>query len=135
MAGALLPFSAVSSMSQIILCYTNWCRVSAALRRIPLVRWHAYMDECIEILETSPDALPSDKALIRWVKLTQIMEEVCCHFVTDEPDLGTTSEPKIHYALKVFERQLEQWRKETPAEHYSCEYLSSKPLWNMLTVK
>lgn len=99
-------------------------QVAAALRRIPLVRWHAYMDECVEILETSPDALPSDKALIHWVKLGHIMEEVCLHFVSDEPDLNTTcAEPKTQYTLKVFEKQLEQWRKDTPTEHFSGELL------------
>lgn len=97
-------------------------RVSAALRRVPLVRWHSYMDECIEILETSPDALPSDKALVRLVKLAQITEEVGFHFSSDEPDSNATfSEPKIQYTLRAFEKQLEQWRRETPAEHYSCK--------------
>lgn len=99
-------------------------RVSAALRRVPLVRWHSYMDECIEILETSPDALPSDKALVRWVKLAQITEEVGFHFSSDEPDSNATFfDPKIQYTLRAFEKQLEQWRKDTPAEHYSCKLL------------
>lgn len=99
-------------------------QVAAALRRVPLVRWHAYMDECVEILETSPDALPSDKALIHWVKLGHIMEEICFHFVGDDPDLNATcAEPKPQYTLKVFEKQLEQWRKETPTEHFSGELL------------
>lgn len=96
--------------------------MSAALRRVPLLRWHSYMDECIEILEKSTDSLPSDKALIRWVKLAQITEEVGFQFSNDEPDSNATfSDPKIQYTVRAFEKQLEQWRRETPAEHYSCE--------------
>lgn len=79
------------------------------------------MDECIEILETAPDSLPSDKALLQWVKLAQITEEVGFQFSSDEPHLTATfSEPKIQYTLKMFEKQLEQWRRETPVEHFSC---------------
>lgn len=107
-------------------------QVAAALRRVPLVRWHAYMDECIEILEKSPDALPSDKALIYWVKLGRIMEEVCFHFVSDEPDLNATcAEPKTQYTLKVFEKQLEQWRKETPVDDFPGELLFWDCLWGV----
>lgn len=80
------------------------------------------MDECVEILETSKDSLPSDKALTRWVKLAHITEEVGFQFSSDDPDSNATfSDPKIQYTVRAFEKQLEQWRRETPAEHYSRE--------------
>lgn len=106
-------------------------RVASALRRVPLVRWHPYMDECIEILETSPDALPSDKALIRWTRLAQLTEEVGFHFSCDEPDSNATfSDPKVQYTLRVLEKQLEQWRRETPTELYSLTMKQTHYLLN-----
>lgn len=91
-----------------------------ALRRVFLVRWHPYMDECIHILETSPDALPSDKALIHLAKLAHLTEDVGFQFSTD--DTGSTisfSDTKVQYTLKAFEQQLAQWKKDIPPEDYS----------------
>ncbi|KAJ6151738.1 hypothetical protein N7470_006866 [Penicillium chermesinum] len=56
-------------------CYFLGVQVSTALRRIHLVRWQPYMDECIQILENHPDALPSDRRLVWWAKLGWIMEQ------------------------------------------------------------
>ena len=87
-----------------------------------MVRWYSYMDECVDILETSANSLPSDKALVRWVKLAQITEEVGFQFSSDEPDsTAVFSDPKVQFTVRAFEKQLEQWRRETPAEYYSCE--------------
>ena len=130
----LLSFCAVGPFSHLAWfegCADYLLRVAAALRRVPLVRWHPYMDECIEILETSPDALPSDKALIRWARLAQLTEEVGFHFSCDEPDSNATfSEPKVQYTLRVLEKQLEQWRRETPAELYSLTMKQTDYLLN-----
>ncbi|PYH94149.1 hypothetical protein BO71DRAFT_419542 [Aspergillus ellipticus CBS 707.79] len=101
-------------------CYFISVQVSVSLRRVNLVRWLPYMDECVEILQKAPDALPSDKALIQWAKLTQIIEETSLQFNSDEtPSIATFSDPKFLYTLKVLEKQLEQWKRETPLEIYS----------------
>lgn len=78
------------------------------------------MDECLEILENSPDALPSDKTLIHLIKLTHLLEEVGFQFSTDDPESTVSfSDPKVQYTLKAFEKQLIQWKKELPPETYS----------------
>lgn len=78
------------------------------------------MDECLDILENSPDALPSDKVLVHWTKLAHLGEEVSFQFSMDDPAMNLSlSDPKVQYALKGFEKQLEQWRKEVPSELYS----------------
>lgn len=95
---------------------------SMALRRPLLCRWHRYMDECIEILQTSPDALPSDKVLVHWAKLSHIAEEIGFQFSMDDPSSSLSmSDTKAQYGLKGFEKQLDEWRQEVPAEHYSRE--------------
>lgn len=91
-----------------------------SLRRVNLVRWLPYMDECIEILEKSPDALPSDKTMVRWAKLAQIIEEIYVQFASDDiPSVVSFSDPKSLYTLKALEKQLEQWKRETLPEHSS----------------
>ncbi|EEH48279.2 uncharacterized protein PADG_04363 [Paracoccidioides brasiliensis Pb18] len=101
-------------------CYFMSVNVSMSLRRPLLTRWHPYMDECLEILGTSPDAFPSDKALIHWAKLAHIGEEILFQFSMDDPVTNVDiTDPKIQYALKGFERRLEKWRKGVPSECYS----------------
>lgn len=78
------------------------------------------MDECIEILDKSPDALPSDKRLIHWVKLCHLMEDIGSQFAVDYPCSAVSlSNPNTQYTLQSFEKQLSQWKKEVPPEFYS----------------
>ncbi|KAG5289861.1 C6 transcription factor [Histoplasma ohiense] len=101
-------------------CYFMCVNVAMSLRRSLLTRWHPYMDESLEILETSPDALPSDKTLVQWVKLAHLGEEVLFQFSMDDPVTNVDiTDPKSQYALKGFERRLAEWRKEVPPECYS----------------
>ncbi|PTU22133.1 hypothetical protein P175DRAFT_0434471 [Aspergillus ochraceoroseus IBT 24754] len=99
-------------------CYFLSVQVSTALRRPILVRWNPYMDECVQILEKSPDALPSDKTMIQWAKLVRIIEEICSQFFSEDSN-PSFSDPKYQFTLKAFEKQIEQWRKETFPDHYS----------------
>ncbi|PLB51543.1 hypothetical protein P170DRAFT_353064 [Aspergillus steynii IBT 23096] len=94
-------------------CYFVAVQVSTSLRRPILVRWSSYMDECVEVLEKSPDASPTDKSMIHWAKLAHIIEEINMQFVGDDATAtGAFVDPKFQYTLKVFEKQLEQWRRE-----------------------
>ncbi|KAK2781655.1 hypothetical protein FQN53_000446 [Emmonsiellopsis sp. PD_33] len=101
-------------------CYFMSVNISMSLRRPLLTRWQPYMDECLEILETSPDALPSDKAIIQWVKLAHIGEEIGFQFSMDDPATNVSiTDPKIQYALKGFEGRLDEWRQEVPPDCYT----------------
>ena len=91
-----------------------------SLRRPLLTRWNPYMDESLDLLRNSPDALPSDEALIHWAKLAQLSEEIGFQFSMDDPVTTVMfTDPKIQYALKGFERQLDEWRTAVPTELYS----------------
>jgi hypothetical protein len=86
------------------------------LRRPNLVRWSPYTEECVETLETSPDALPSDKVLCQWVRIQHISEEVGLQFSMDDQSVSVSiSDAKVQHALKGFERELEAWRKQAPS--------------------
>lgn len=94
--------------------------MAAALRRVNLITWQPYMDECLEILETHPDALPSDRKLKWWVKLGLIMEDAGHHFSEEDPlSITTFADSKVWYNIKVFEDRLAQWRKDVPRDIYT----------------
>jgi hypothetical protein len=88
-----------------------------SLRRPLLLRWSAYNDECLELLDTAPDALPSDKWLCHLVRIQHIAEEVGFQFSMDDPaSVISLSDTKTQYHLKAFERQLEEWQQHAPMD-------------------
>ncbi|KAI9730439.1 MAG: hypothetical protein M1834_005949 [Cirrosporium novae-zelandiae] len=94
-------------------CYFLAACSAMSLRRPNLIRWTSYMAECVETLENSPDAYPSDKLLTRWVKLQCIADDVGVHFSMDDPSASVgISDPKVPFALKNFEAQLAKWRQD-----------------------
>ncbi|KAJ6104067.1 hypothetical protein N7523_010387 [Penicillium sp. IBT 18751x] len=101
-------------------CYFMAVQVTTALRRTHLVRWHPYMDDCLHVLESHPDALPSDRQVIWWAKLGFIMEEAGAQLLSDDPDSSTSfSDSKTRYTIKAFNNQLTQWKKDIPAELFT----------------
>lgn len=74
------------------------------------------MADSIRLLETSPEALPSDKLLCQQVKLAHIGEKISVEFCMDDPSIEVTiSDPKVIYALKIFENELNTLREENSA--------------------
>lgn len=101
-------------------CYLAAVNSSVALRRELLFRWNPYMDECVQILATSPDALPSDRTLVHWTKLCHILEDIGHQFAMDDPLSNVTlSDARMQFLLKGFERQLDQWRHMLTPEEYT----------------
>ncbi|KAF2766828.1 hypothetical protein EJ03DRAFT_353596 [Teratosphaeria nubilosa] len=100
-------------------CYYLCASASMVLRRPNLVRWTNYMRECIEVLESHPDAFPSDKLFIQHVKIQHICEDIGLQFLMDDNTATNISitDPKVTYALTVLEDQLKDWREGIPKEH------------------
>jgi hypothetical protein len=62
-------------------------------------------------MEGTPDAAPSDKLLIGWVRLMCIAEEISTSFSFDDPGkMPNLSEPRVQLMLKSFEKRLEAWK-------------------------
>ncbi|KAL2841696.1 hypothetical protein BJY01DRAFT_217227 [Aspergillus pseudoustus] len=112
-------------------CYFVSVQTSSALRRPILVRWLPYMDECVEILENSPDALPSDKLVIHWAKLARIIEDISSRFFLDDLGVQSFYEPHSQFTLKAFERQLEQWKMETFNTHNTSLMIQAEAIVNV----
>ncbi|KAL9115829.1 MAG: hypothetical protein Q9227_000197 [Pyrenula ochraceoflavens] len=82
-----------------------------SLRRPMLIRWQAYMEESLLILEKSPEAAPSDLWLCHLVQAQHIAEEVGFQFSMDDPtSMISLADNKTQYHLRAFERQLDEWR-------------------------
>ncbi len=75
------------------------------------------MKECIEVLESHPDAFPSDKLFCQHVKIQHICEEIGLQFLMDD-NTATISitDPKVTYALNVLEHELKAWKAQIPPE-------------------
>jgi len=99
--------------------------ISMCLRRPNLVRWSKYMDECIEVLETSDLALPSDKILCQHVLLQHINEEIGNQFCMDDPSAPVSiTDAKVQMSVKAFERALDDWTLAVPKKLFVRKYTS-----------
>ena len=105
--------SSIESRRTFLVCYYLCMSITMVLRRPILLRWTKYMEESVKILETSPEALQSDKILCQHVKMAHIGENISVQFCMDDPSVEVAiTEPKVAYALKIFENELEQLRSE-----------------------
>ncbi|KAL8745870.1 MAG: hypothetical protein Q9190_002044 [Brigantiaea leucoxantha] len=95
-------------------CYLLCANAAMGLRRSNHIRWSPYMDECLELLETSPDALKSDGMLCQWIRLQRLADDVGIQTSVEDSSSAGISDPKIQYALKGFERQMKDWEKQKP---------------------
>lgn len=104
-------------------CYFLCCTASMGLRRPNLIRWTNFMADCVDVLEQSPDAAPSDKALCQWVRSQHIAEEIGTQFSMDDPVANVSiSDAKVQHALRGFERDLDKWSSQIPPEVQSSKY-------------
>lgn len=105
--------SSIEARRTFLVCYYLCMSITMVLRRPILLRWTKYMEESVKILETSPDAFPSDKLLCQQVKMARIGENISVQFCMDDPSVEVAiSEPKVIYALKIFENELQQLKDE-----------------------
>lgn len=118
MPGMAFPDSdAIESRRTLLSCYWTCCNVSMAQRRPNLLRYTMFMSECVEVLERSPEAAPTDKVLCQWVKLQKIAEEIGIGFAFDDPNANISiDDTRIQFSLKGFARQLEEWKAKCPPE-------------------
>ncbi|KAI4130921.1 MAG: hypothetical protein LQ347_003205 [Umbilicaria vellea] len=84
------------------------------MKRPNLVRWSPYMDEWLDALESSQDALESDKTLCQWIRLQRLADELGSKLSLDQVCHIDVSDPKIECALKQFERHVNDWHGQMP---------------------
>jgi RalA-binding protein 1 len=98
-------------------CYFLTCNTSMSLHRPNLVRWTPFMSECIDILNSSPDAAPTDKYFCHLVLQHQLGEDICGQLSLDDPaNVVDINDPRTQYALKAHERDLEKAKDSVPED-------------------
>ncbi|KAB5580000.1 hypothetical protein GE09DRAFT_1080496 [Coniochaeta sp. 2T2.1] len=99
-------------------CYFLATNTSMALHRPNLIRWNSFMTECVDILESSPEAAPTDKYFCHLVWTHKLAEEVGIQFAMDDPSASINiADSRTQYALRGFERDLEKYSSAVPEEY------------------
>ncbi|KAJ9142167.1 Transcriptional regulator WAR1 [Pleurostoma richardsiae] len=98
-------------------CYFLTSNTAMALHRPNLVRWTPFMTECMDVLETSPEAAPSDKYLCHLIWTHRLAEEIGVQFAMDDPSaVVNIADARTQYALRGFERDLDRYQASVPKE-------------------
>ena len=102
----------LESRRTLLACYLQCASVSLSLRLPNALRFTSYMGECLDVLETSPDAAPTDKRFIAWIRIQRIIEDCVNAFGLDDPESTVSLEDiRIQNMLKGFEKQMEEFRR------------------------
>ena len=71
------------------------------------------MQDCVNTLETSPDAAPTDKRLIAWVRMQRLVEECNITFSLDDPgNTASLADDNVQQNLKGYEKQMDMMKKD-----------------------
>ena len=99
-------------------CYYLCASVAMVLRRPNMVRWTNYMQECVDFLETSADAQPSDRRFAQYIRIAKIGEDISVSFCMDDSSATSVSisDPKVSYTLDIFEQKLRDWKERLPED-------------------
>lgn len=96
-----------------LMCYFLATNTAMALHRPFLLRWTSFMSECLDVLESSPEAAPSDKYFCHLVRTHQLAEEIGFQFCMDDPTVAVNlSDYMTQHKVRGFERELEKHRQE-----------------------
>lgn len=99
-------------------CYYIGAAVALLRRRPNLFRFSHYMQESIEMLETSPEACPSDAMLAQLIRLQKVTGDITETLALDDSSAPATSiaDPKTLYAFTVCKQKLADWKYRLPSE-------------------
>ncbi|KAH1379132.1 hypothetical protein KXV31_005083 [Aspergillus fumigatus] len=93
-------------------CHFIFCsNTSMSLRAPNVMRWTRLKDECLEVLNTSPAALASDKVLWQHIQLQHITEEFAMQLSAKETSPDRSRAVQTQLAHREFKRQLDEWRR------------------------
>lgn len=104
-------------------CYFLSSNTAMSLHRPNLIRWTSFMAESKDILETAPDAAPTDKYFCHLVWSHHLGEEVGAQFSMDDPSaMVNITDARTQYALRALERDLERYVASVPQDLMKRKY-------------
>lgn len=113
----LVDSDTIESRRAWLCCYYTSASVAQVLRRPNLLRWSNYMQECVDLLESSPDAAPSDPLFTQHIKIQRICDEISVSFAMEDPTASISIlDPKVEYTLNVLEKKLNEWEQNLPGD-------------------
>ena len=115
---ALVDSDSIEARRTWLACYYLSASSAQSLRRPNLIRWSNYMQECVEVLESSPEAAPSDRLFTQHIRIQKMCEDISDSFHMDDASATSISisDPKVSYTLDVYEQKLEDWKDRLPED-------------------
>ncbi|KAK3501142.1 hypothetical protein B0T13DRAFT_243666 [Neurospora crassa] len=108
--------TSIESRRAWLTCYFLATNTSMALHRPNLIRWSWFMEESVKILETSPEAAPTDKYLCHLIWTHRLAEEVGINFFDDHNSGSSITILRTQHLLSYFEHKLNEYQKSLPDE-------------------
>ncbi|KAM5356044.1 hypothetical protein ACJ41O_002690 [Fusarium nematophilum] len=109
--------TSIESRRTWLTCYFMAANTSMALHRPNLIRWNPFMAECMRILQSSPDAAPTDAYFCHLVWSHRLSEEVGVEFGLDDPTATVSiTDSRTQHALKGLELDLKEYRDSVPPD-------------------
>lgn len=98
-------------------CFYLASNTAMSLHRPNLIRWTPFMSESQELLQTSPNAAPSDKYFCHLVWTHHLGEEAGVQFSMDDPSVQVSiTDSRTQYSLRVLERDLDRYIASVPKD-------------------
>ncbi|KAF4967386.1 hypothetical protein FZEAL_10538 [Fusarium zealandicum] len=109
--------TSIESRRTWLTCYFLAANTSMALHRPNLVRWNSFMAECVRILQSSPDAAPTDAYFCHLVWTHRLSEEVGIQFALDDQTTHISiTELRTQWALRGLEQDLREYSASIPPD-------------------
>ncbi|KAK9494614.1 hypothetical protein V1508DRAFT_382223 [Lipomyces doorenjongii] len=90
------------------------CVLSMLFRDADVIRWSPYLDQCCDVLDVK-DGVPSDRTLVRLARLHRIIENIADIFhPSDYSEPVEINDKRLVHMIKVFERNLSDWKNALP---------------------
>lgn len=107
--------ASVEARRTFLACYLICSSVSLSLRRPSLLKVNSYIRDCLDFLDQSPDAVPSDRTLVAWARMIMIAEEISTSFCYDDlGNMGSIAELPVRMMLKDYSSRLTLWYENVP---------------------
>ncbi|KAM0564106.1 hypothetical protein ACHAPJ_000315 [Fusarium lateritium] len=109
--------TSIESRRTWLTCYFLAANTSMALHRPNLIRWTPFMDESLHLLQSSPDAAPTDAYFCHLVWTHHLSEEVGVQFALDDPTADVSiTDARTQYTLKGLEQDLKRYKENVPPD-------------------
>ncbi|MCJ1434506.1 hypothetical protein MMC27_003875 [Xylographa pallens] len=96
-------------------------RTAMGLKQANFLPWSPYLDECVHVLETSSEAMSSDKSLSLAAKLQRIKDDIVVRFETENEHIASRSQSSDSSTeIRSFRKRLDEWLVEKPKDVDFC---------------